>query len=161
MVGGASKDVGKTSVIEAILRATPSLDWTAVKITLYGADEVSIYGRHWRLRAEFQVPGSKFQVPTDTARFLAASARQALWLTAPRDALVFALPSLAEALSSSERVIVESTSILEFWNPDLFLLVTGAGGMKPSASRFISRADVRVEGTVTQELLQRIERAVA
>src|SRR5712692_1749586 len=36
VVGGHSRNIGKTSVMAGLIRGLPSLGWTAVKITQYG-----------------------------------------------------------------------------------------------------------------------------
>jgi len=36
VVGGHSRNVGKTSVVAGLIAALQELDWTAVKITQYG-----------------------------------------------------------------------------------------------------------------------------
>ena len=36
VIGGHSRNVGKTSVVAGLIAATPQLNWTAFKITQYG-----------------------------------------------------------------------------------------------------------------------------
>jgi hypothetical protein len=36
MIGGHTRNIGKTSVVEGIIRATADLNWTAVKVTQFG-----------------------------------------------------------------------------------------------------------------------------
>jgi hypothetical protein len=82
----------------------------------------------------------------DTARFLAAGARRALWLRAREGRLARAVPGLLEALEGDEHVIIESNSILAFLEPAVFLLVIGGlpGELKASARQFLGRADAFV-----------------
>lgn len=58
--------------------------------------------------------------PTDSGRFLAAGAERSLWLRTPMGELARAQSTLAKIVHASANLIVESNSVLELWNPDLF-----------------------------------------
>jgi hypothetical protein len=82
----------------------------------------------------------------DTSLYLAAGARRALWLRARGGSLARALPALLEALESDEHVIMESNSIMSFFNPVLYLLVLDESreDFKASARHFLDRADAYI-----------------
>ncbi len=136
VVGGQSRDVGKTAAVAGLVRAFAEWDWTAVKITQFDDDERAIYGESWSLEEDRGESGA-----TDTGRFLAAGARRAYWLRAPSGRLGEAMPALRAVLAGARNAIIESNSVLEFLTPDLFLMVLGPGALKPSARKFLDRAD--------------------
>lgn len=60
--------------------------------------------------------------------------------------LARAQSTLAKIVHASANLIVESNSVLELWNPDLFLMVLdfSCADFKPSSLRFMDRADAFV-----------------
>ncbi len=138
VVGGQARDLGKTSVVAGLIGALPQWNWTAVKITQFGPGEAARYGGSHSIEEERE-PGRG----TDSARFLAAGARRALWLRAPAGRLGEAMAAFREAVAGAENLIIESNSILAFLQPDLYLLLLDAGNpdFKPSARNFFERAD--------------------
>lgn len=150
VVGGHSRNIGKTSVVAGLIRDMKSLDWTAVKITQYGHGICSQDGEpcgcapteHAFMLTEERNAGGR----ADTCRFLAAGARRSLWLRARQGQLAEALPSLERALPKDDWVIIESNSILNFVKPSLYLVVLDhlQTDFKPSALEFLDRADALV-----------------
>ena len=82
----------------------------------------------------------------DTSLYLAAGARRALWLRTRGVGLSHGLPCLVEALEGGEHVIIESTSVVGFLKPSVFLMVTdeSRSEVKASARRSLDRADALV-----------------
>jgi molybdopterin-guanine dinucleotide biosynthesis protein len=149
VVGGSGRKVGKTSLIESLIRAFPRAGWLAVKISGHphgaGAPE---------LEREAS-PGPD----TDTARFLAAGAREAWWLRTEPEALPEALPQLLSLTGRFDNVLIESNSIVELLDPDLYVFVCG-GELKESASRWMARADVVIAAggaPLPPEVARRVE----
>lgn len=120
VVGGHSRNVGKTSVICGIIRALPAWNWTAIKITPHA------HG----------VPRSS----TDTDRFLAAGAAQAFLVQST------AMPGLKQLLADRGNAIIESNSVLRFLEPEVCAMVVDGAvpDFKPSSLEFIHRADFLV-----------------
>lgn len=147
VVGGNSRSVGKTSVVAGLIRALPQYKWTAVKLTQYGHGICAADGKTCECAPEehpFAVteegdPNGR----SDTSRFVAAGARRALWVRVRMGMLKTVLPALGQAVADDEYVIVESNSILEFWNPAVYLMVLDPArqDFKESARRFLPRAD--------------------
>jgi len=133
VVGGHSRGSGKTSLVLAIIRGLRELEWTAVKISGHSHDAAS-----WRLAEERDAGGA-----ADSCRYLAAGAQRSFWLSAGESALSGAVPSLHEVLDASPHAIVESNTILEFLEPDLYLMALDyrAAEFKDSAMRWLHRAD--------------------
>ena len=150
VVGGHTRNIGKTSVMTGLIGALESFDWTAVKVTQYGHGICSRDGKpcecqpkeHPFVLSEEQNPRGR----GDTCRYLAAGAQRSLWLRVRQGQLREAFPLLEKALSADRWVMIESNSILEFLTPALYLVVLDSltGDFKPSARRFLDRADALV-----------------
>ncbi len=147
VVGGHTRNIGKTSVVCAIIRSTPQLAWTAIKITQYGHGVCSKDGEP----CECALPDHPFGLQhegnpasgTDTSRFLAAGASRSYWARTAAGSLGEAVPALRRLWESSGNTIIESNSILQFVKPDLYLTVLDFGNadFKDSSRRYLDRAD--------------------
>jgi hypothetical protein len=150
VVGGHSRNIGKTSVVAGLIRKLRAAKWTAVKITLYGNGVCAhdggacgcepASGEAYELTEEYQPNG------TDSGRYLAAGAERSLWLRAPAGELKRAAGAIRKIVGQSGNVIVESNSILELVTPDVFLMLLdfSCEDFKPSSLRFMDRADAFV-----------------
>ncbi|MGH9492958.1 MAG: hypothetical protein ACRD2K_05615, partial [Terriglobales bacterium] len=125
IIGGHSRNVGKTSVVAGLIAALRERDWTAVKITQYGHGICSVNGEScgcavdehtWAITEERDAAGR-----SDTSRFLAAGARRALWVRTKQGRLAEAMPDLRREIAGAHNVIVESNSVMKFLRPDLYL----------------------------------------
>jgi hypothetical protein len=147
VVGGHTRNIGKTSVLCGILRATPQLAWTTIKITQYGHGVCSKDGE----ACECALPDHPFAIQqevdantgTDSSRYLAAGARKSYWARTASGNLAEALPALRRIFAASENTLVESNSILQFVKPDLYLTVLDFNNadFKDSSLRYLDRAD--------------------
>ena len=83
---------------------------------------------------------------TDTGRFLGAGAQSSYWVRTAMGQLSGALPAIRKVLAASENLIVESNSMIEFQQPDLYLVVLDFSqpDFKASSARFLGRADACV-----------------
>jgi hypothetical protein len=147
VVGGHSRNIGKTSVVAGLIRRLRDRKWSAVKITQYGHNVCSNpdhpcecapdSGQPFSLTEEYE-PGK-----TDSGRFLAAGAERSFWLRAPAGELVRAADLVQKVLRQSENVIVESNSVLELVQPDVCLMILdfSCEDFKPSSLRYLDRAD--------------------
>jgi hypothetical protein len=151
VIGGHTRNIGKTSVMSALIREFAPLGWTAVKITQYGHGICSLDGdpcgcapeeHPFALTEETDPQGHG-----DTCRFLAAGARRSLWLRVRQGQLAGAIPLLVETIASRDGwAMIESNSILQFLDPLLYLAVLDGSqrDFKPSALRALTRADALV-----------------
>ncbi|MEJ2244631.1 MAG: hypothetical protein P8Y80_00890 [Acidobacteriota bacterium] len=123
VVGGHSRNVGKTSVVAAIIASWPQYPWTAVKISSHWhEDETALCekaGEEICRIDEDHDCGST----TDTGRFLSAGASRSYWARVREDRLQDALPTLRPILESSPYVLIESNAIVKYIQPDLYLMV--------------------------------------
>jgi len=147
VVGGHSRNVGKTSVVAGLITALPEFHWTAMKITQYGHNVCSSDGEPchcanedhtWAISEEKDRAGL-----TDTSRFLVAGADRVWWVRSQQGHLAEALPDLRRVLSNSGNAILESNSVVKFLRPDLYLSVLDpeTADFKQSAQEFLDRAD--------------------
>jgi hypothetical protein len=147
VIGGHSRNVGKTSVVAGLISALPELQWTAVKITQYGHGICSANGEacdcatgdhSWAISEERDRSGE-----SDTSRFLVAGAVRVFWARTEQGRLAEAMPALRQRLENAHNVIIESNSVLKFLRPDLYLSVLDphTADFKNSAREFLDRAD--------------------
>ena len=147
VVGGHSRSVGKTSVVAGLIARLPGMRWTALKITQYGHGFCTADGApcdcatddHTLAFSEERDPSSG----TDTARFLAAGAVRSVWVRTRQGMLAEAMPRIRKELAAAENAILESNSVMQFLQPNLYLTVLDAGtaDFKDSARLFLDRAD--------------------
>jgi hypothetical protein len=147
VVGGHSRNIGKTSVVAGLIARLPELRWSAFKITQYGHGFCTADGKPCRCQTEDACVAVDLERDpasgTDTSRFLAAGAERSIWVRTRIGALSDAMPRVSQELARSENAILESNSILEFLEPDLYLTVLdpAVSDFKESARRFLDRAD--------------------
>lgn len=154
VVGGHSRNIGKTSVVAALIAHLPQYRWTAFKITQYGHGFCTANGEPCDCQTDDHTLAVSEERSrsrgTDTARFLASGAERSIWVRTRTGMLAEAMPRIRKELAGAENAIIESNSILQFLKPDLYLSVLDAGtaDFKDSARLFLDRADaVLVRGT--------------
>ncbi len=152
VVGGHTRNIGKTSVVAGLIAALPELHWTAIKITQYGHGVCSSAGEPCECTVtDVDHPYAVSQETndasgTDSSRFLAAGAQRAYWIRTAAGQLAYAVPEIRRIFETSEYAIVESNSILQFFKPDLYLAVMdfGAEDFKPTSLAYLDRADALI-----------------
>ena len=147
VVGGHSRNIGKTSVVAGLIARLPEFHWTAFKITQYGHGFCTADGKPCECQTADSCVAVNFEHDltsgTDTSRFLAAGAARPIWVRTRIGMLAEAMPRIEKELAASENAILESNSILEFLRPDLYLTVLdpAVADFKDSARRFLPLAD--------------------
>jgi len=146
VVGGQTRNIGKTSVIAGLIAASPELQWTAFKITQFGHGICSANGKpcdcetgpHTIAISEER----DLTTGTDSARFLAAGAVRSFWVRTRQGQLADAMPRVRKQLERSVNAILESNTILHYLQPDLYLTVLDPSNwdFKTSAMQFLDRA---------------------
>ncbi len=150
VVGGHSRNIGKTSVVAGLIAALPEFAWTAVKITQYGHGICSANGEACDCAtADHTIAVSEERSRdsgTDSSRYLAAGAVRSWWVRTQQGELHEAMPRVRRILTEAGNVIVESNSVLRFLRPDLALSVLDPAveDFKPSALRYLDRVDALV-----------------
>jgi molybdopterin-guanine dinucleotide biosynthesis protein len=159
VVGGHSRDVGKTSVVAAIIARLPEMHWTAFKITQFGHGFCTADGEPCDCQTdEHTVAVSEERDAasgTDSARYLAAGAVRSFWVRTRIGNLAAAMPRLRKEIAAAENVILESNSIMGFLRPDLYLSVLdqAKADFKDSARLFLDRADALLVRASSEELV--------
>jgi len=147
VIGGHSRSVGKTSVVAGLIAALPEFDWTAFKITQYGHGICSRNGgpcdcvcadHSWAVSEERDRSGE-----SDTSRFLVAGAVRSWWVRTEQGRLAEAMPLVLEKIGAATNAIIESNSVMDFLQPDLYLTVLdpGTADFKRSAQKYFQDAD--------------------
>ena len=147
VVGGHSRNIGKTSVVAGMIQAMPEMNWTAIKITQYGHGICSRNGRECHCSVDehryaiFEETNPKGK--GDTCRFLLAGARRSLWVRTKQGQLKEAMPEIEKIFQAGGNFIIESNSLLQFVEPDLYLVVLDFSNpdFKVSAKKYLARAD--------------------
>jgi hypothetical protein len=145
VVGGHSRNVGKTSVVAGLISALRDMHWTAIKITQYGHGICSADGgacdcatddHSWAITEESDQSGE-----SDSSRFLLAGAERSWWVRTQQGRLAEAMPQLRAKLTGN--VILESNSVMKFLRPDVYLAVLDCSteDFKRTALEFLDRAD--------------------
>jgi hypothetical protein len=147
VIGGHSRNIGKTSVVAGIIHAMQEMEWTAMKITQYGHGICSRNGRACHCSTEEHryaiVEETDPKGRGDSCRFLSAGAKRSLWVRTKQGMLAEAMEEINQILQQQKNTIIESNSILEFLKPDLYLVVLDYSNadFKASARKYLERAD--------------------
>lgn len=147
VIGGHSRDVGKTSVVAGLIASMPEFHWLAIKITQYGHGICSANGEPCDcVTADHNLAVTEERSragDTDTSRFLAAGAERVLWVRTQQGLLAEAMPRVRSELAKAENVIIESNSVMKFLRPNLYIAVLDPtrADFKNSAREYLDRAD--------------------
>lgn len=158
VVGGHSRNVGKTSVVAGLIAALPQMHWTAFKVTQFGHGMCSANGEPCDCEtANHTIAISEERhgaTGTDSARYLAAGAMRSFWVRTRQGNLAEAMPRIRKELERAENAVIESNSILRFLRPDIYLSVLDPAveDFKESARLYLDRADAILvpEGVLRQ-----------
>jgi len=136
IVGGHSRNIGKTSVVCRLVEAFAEYRWTAIKVSQHEHPEV---GEGVPAVLEERDPASD----SDSSRYLSAGAVRSLWVRTSEGQLAEAVASIRFEIATSQNVVIESNSVLSLVKPDILLLVLDAlvPDFKVSALQFLERAD--------------------
>jgi hypothetical protein len=158
VVGGHTRSIGKTQLVCDLIGAFPNAHWIAGKITQYGHGICARNGHECDCAPDEHVCALNWEhdetTGTDSARFLAAGAQASFWLRTKQGFLAEGMPLLRAALTEQENrfsdaprnLILESNTLLQFWQPALYLLVIdpAKSDFKPSARLYLDRASALV-----------------
>src|SRR5436309_2139234 len=129
VVGGHSRNIGKTSVVAGLIRRLRDRRWVALKITQYGNSvcerhtDTSTCGCEPESGEPFALTEEYEANKTDTGRFVAAGAERSFWLRVPSGDLPRAADMVEKILLQGENVIIESNSVVGLVRPDVFLML--------------------------------------
>ena len=150
VIGGHSRNLGKTSVVAGLIAALPEYQWTAVKITQFGHGVCSVNGESCDCATDEHTQAISEEKSragdSDTSRFLVAGAVHSLWVRTKQGWLAEAMPDVRSRLAGAKNIIIESNSVMKFLRPDLYVPVLdyNTADFKDSAREFLDRADAVV-----------------
>src|ERR1700759_173420 len=105
VVGGHTRNIGKTSVVAGLIAAMPQMHWTAIKITQFGHGVCSANGEPCDCEtADHTIAVSEERdatTGTDSSRYLAAGAVRSLWVRTRQGDLAAAIPALRKEIAAS------------------------------------------------------------
>ena len=146
VVGGHSRNVGKTSIAAGLIWAFRKYPWTAIKISSHRHANIAVFpnrdpGCFYEIYEEENREGT-----SDTSRFLAAGACRSLWMRIEEDHADMGMQQLRSILQSYPFVMIESNRVLSVMRPDLYLMVLryDTKDFKESARRLLKQADAVV-----------------
>jgi hypothetical protein len=151
VVGGNGRGVGKTALVCGLIAALPEIAWTAVKITSHG-HEGHRHERHEPIWEETEAGQG-----TDTARYLAAGARRAFFITAKDDELAQRLAEFWKIFDPSTHILFESNRVVEYVKPDLCIAIdAGPDDARKSSFRLVERRSNAVVRLGKMDSVERI-----
>ena len=121
-----------------------------MKITQYGHGMCSHEGQACGCETEPEHPFALTEEyepgDADSERFLAAGAERSFWLRTRAGELARSAAVLQKLVDQNHNVIMESNSVVELLQPDLFMMVLdfSCRDFKPSCLRLLHRADAFV-----------------
>lgn len=146
VVGGHSRNVGKTSVAAGLIRAFREYPWTAFKISSHKHANIPMPADEsghcsYNIYEEKDSGGA-----SDSSRFLIAGARRSFWVQIDENNADEGMRQLLPILDSYPYVMIESNRILSVMRPDLHLMVVrfDVKEFKDSARSFLKSADAIV-----------------
>ncbi|MDE1155989.1 MAG: hypothetical protein PW735_09690 [Acidobacteriaceae bacterium] len=150
VVGGHTRNIGKTGVMAGVIAALREQQWTAIKITQFGHGICSANGEPCDCQTDdHTIAISEERSRTsgkDTARYLASGAERSFWVRTRQGQLAEAMPRVRTLIGAAGNVVIESNSVLRFLRPDLALFVADGRveDFKASALRYLDRVDALV-----------------
>ena len=150
VIGGHTRNIGKTQLVVEILRAFADKKWLAAKITQFGHGICSVNGEQCGCADDEHTVAVDVETDntsnTDTARFLQAGAERVLWVRTKQGRLAEAMPQLRKEMEQAENVILESNAVLGLLQPDVYLPVLDFSNpdFKDTARAMLDRATAYV-----------------
>lgn len=148
IVGGTKRNIGKTSLIERIIKKfSPKYDIIAFKIKTIYPNDAFFHGKDrsplletesFRIVEEHSTKGIE-----DTNRMLNAGAEKVYKIKVKSDYIAEAFLELEKNVSKKTLIICESNSLRKYITPALYLFVKELNSdiMKPSAKKMLKFAD--------------------
>ncbi len=146
-VSGAHSGVGKTRVVEGLLKGLKG--WSALKVTVLHNGACPTHrdcGACDAMESKFSIVDDEARLGEfgkDTGRFKAAGAKNVLWLRARSDGLRAGLKKAMSGFKDTNGIVIEGTSVLRHIKPDLAILVKNRNSnLKPSAKEALKKVDL-------------------
>lgn len=145
VIGGQSRNIGKTSVVCGLIAAMPERRWTAMKVTQCKHDAQNAEPCDCELGGQSMAISEEHDATTaaDSSRYLAAGARRSLWVRVRAGCLGDAMERICAEIDSAANAILESNSVLRYLTADVYAAVLdpAIADFKASARRYLDQAD--------------------
>lgn len=145
VIGGSSRNVGKTSLAEHLIHRYAASGVTGLKVTSIRPGDEQFHGTH------AHSPSSEFTIfrevntsgPKDTTRMLNAGAEAVFYIQVPDTQLERAFRTFITEYYTGGPIICESRSLRKVVKPGLFVLLKNAADtrIKPDFSKYEALAD--------------------
>jgi hypothetical protein len=150
MIGGSGRNVGKTTLICAIIRKfASSFPIIGLKVTSIRTGESDSHGNHESpLSEEFKITEeSGTEGRKDTARMLEAGAKKVYFIQSTDYNLPFALNSFFKLVDRDSIIICETRSLRRLIIPGVFILINDPSRNNPKSdfTEFIDTADLLIQ----------------
>lgn len=149
MIGGSGRNVGKTTLICAIIRKfAPTTPLIGLKVTSIRHGEEDFHGHHddplsetFRIFEETDQASEK-----DTAKMLKAGARKVYFIQTTDEQMPLAMDAFFKLVGQQSTIICETRSLRRFIKPGLFILITDPAhtDFKARSAEFESVADLHI-----------------
>jgi hypothetical protein len=150
MIGGSGRNVGKTTLICAIMRKFASATQIiGLKVTSIRPGEKDFHGHH------DTASSSSYQIieeqdndsEKDTARMLRAGAKKVYYLQTTDDQLSMAMKSFFDIEDQNSIIICETRNLSRIIKPGIFVLISDPAhdNFKANSSEFFKTADLHLE----------------
>lgn len=131
VISGGKSGVGKTYLAQRLLGSLEG--WSALKVTVNkdgGCPNGKNCGVCGEIKKSFYIIKDKNiinQTGKDTARLKEAGAKEVIWLKARPEGLRGGLKKAFSEFSGCSGIVIEGTSVLKFFKPDLNIHVNSKG----------------------------------
>ncbi len=157
LIGSTTRMAGKTTLVCKIIKKFSNKNIIAVKITPIRKSDKKYHNEVLNNPTGFVIEEEKTKnAGKDTSLFLAAGAKKSFWIRAQSNHIENAISKLLKKIPKGALLICESNSLRQIIEPSLFILVKGKGKIKPSSSKVIKYADIRVYSSEFDNLLQNL-----
>lgn len=149
MIGGSGRNVGKTTLICAIIRKYwPSTSIIGLKVTSIRPGEEDFHGNHeYPLSENFRIfEETDTSSVKDTAKMLKAGARKVYFIQTTDEQMPMAMDAFFKLVDLHSTIICETRSLRHMIKPGIFVLITDPAhsDFNAKSSEFENLADLHI-----------------
>jgi hypothetical protein len=159
MIGGSGRNVGKTTLICAIIRKfAPTAPIIGLKVTSIRSGEEAFHGQHESIQSEnFKIiEETGKDNKKDTAKMLLAGAKKVYFIQSTDDQLETAMDSFFNLVDRNSIFICETRNLRRLINPGVFILITDPAhdNFKVNSAEFANMADLHLQFDYTNRTIE-------
>jgi hypothetical protein len=157
LIGSTARKAGKTTLACKIIEKFDNKKIIAIKIASIGkTDNKHRKELDTHQKGFFVTEETLREANKDTSRMLAAGAKKVFLIYAKSEVLKNAIEYFLGKMPKKIFFICESNSLRKATKPALFIMVEGKGRIKPSASKVLKYADIKICKSEFNNLLQNL-----